>query len=149
MNFETGVISVSSPSMGACAEAPPVTSAATSRASARIPSRFIDLLLGGMRSRRPAPRALDGATPAGVALGAGHGIHGRREAAVDCVTLGDGVERAPQAAAEAGQVGGAERRRLDDGRTRHGGVEHVGLELAQEVVGSGTAVDLHLAQTRL
>src|SRR5688572_24980269 len=108
MNFETGVIRVSSPSMGACAEAPPVTSAATSRASARIPSRFIDLLLRDVRSRRPAPRALHGAPPAGVALGARRGIHGRREVSVDGVALGDRVERAPEAAAEAGQIRSAE-----------------------------------------
>src|SRR5687767_7744615 len=121
MNFETGVISVSSPSMGAWAEAPPVTSAATSRASARIPSRFIDVLLEGVQhSRRPSARALDGTTPAGVALGARHGVHGRREETVYGVAGGDRFERSPESAAESGQIGGAERRRLDDGRTRHG-----------------------------
>src|ERR671925_126066 len=133
MNFDTGVISVSSPSMGAWAEAPPVRSAATSRASANIPSRFIDVLLRSVRSRRPPTRALDGATPAGVALRAGRGVHGRGEVTFYCVALGDGVEGPPESAAEAGQIRGAERRRLDDGRTCDGRVEDVGLELTQEV----------------
>src|SRR5688500_20328179 len=102
MNFETGVIRVSSPSMGACAEAPPVTSAATSRASARIPSRFIDVLLEGVQhSRRPSARALDGATPAGVAVGARHGVHGRREVTVYGVAGGGRGGRTPRCAADA------------------------------------------------
>src|SRR4051794_18998543 len=100
MNFETGVISVSSPSRGACAETPPAVSAATSRASAHIPNRFIDLLLEGVRSGRPASGALDGATPARVAVGARRHVGGRRETTFDRATGGDGVERSPEPTAE-------------------------------------------------
>src|SRR4051812_28936607 len=151
MNFETGVISVSSPSTGACAEAPAAVSAATSRTSMNIPSRFInDLLLEyKVRSGRPAPGALDRATPARVAVGARRHVRGRRETTLDRATGRDGVERSPEPTADARQVRGPERRRLDDGRALHRRVEHVGLELTQKVVGRRAAVDLEGAEARL
>src|SRR5688572_28247736 len=131
MNFETGVISVSSPSIGAWAEAPPAVSVTTSRARASIPSRVIDVLLG-VRSGRPAAGPLDGAPPAGVALRARRGVRRGLERPLDRVAGRHRVERAPEAGAEPGQVRGAERRRLDHRRPDDGRVQYVRLELAEE-----------------
>src|SRR5438552_10532621 len=51
------------------------------------------------------------------------------------------LRRPPHPLSESRERGGAERRGLHDVRTRNGDAEQVGLELHQEVVRRGAAVD--------
>src|SRR5438270_1657086 len=98
---------------------------------------------------RPASGAFDRSLPLLVPLGPLGHRHRRQEGALDRVALGQRVERAPEADAEPGEVGGAETGRLDDGRPVHRRIEHVGLELAEEVVGDGAAIHAEPRQRRL
>ena len=89
---------------------------------------------------RPSPSTGHGLDPAGVA-GVGAGPVGLRvEAAVELPGLAEVVGRGPDAGAEPGEEGRAQRRRLHDPRTLDRHPDLVGLELAQQVVGAGTAV---------
>src|ERR1700704_4765391 len=124
MNFETGVISASSLSIGACAEAPPAAPVSNRTASARTPSRLI--VLSSLRlTARPAAGALHRPPPR-LDLGLARGsTERRREAPLERPATGEVVERAPQAGAEAREVRGTQRRRLDHGGPQHGDIDHV------------------------
>ncbi len=54
---------------------------------------------------------------------------------------GQFVGRAPDPARQSGQVGRAQRRGLDDFRANHRYAQQIGLELHQQVVGAGAAID--------
>src|SRR6266446_5013800 len=147
MNFDTGVMRFSSLSIGAgvCARTPLPPAIATRRARAdSIIRRVIDCSLG-----RPGAGAFDRSLPRLVPRGPLVLRHRRRERALDRMALGHRVERAPEADAEPGEIGGAETGRLDDGRPVHRRIEHVGLELAEEVVGDGAAIHAEPRQRRL
>src|SRR3989442_8958783 len=161
MNFDTGVISTSSLSIGAWASAAPearATRTMTRTVSAIfLMSRSLGVVINptsalntgpgaGPRalSFRPAFRALDGATPPMVACRAGGLVHRRRERALDGHALGNHVERAPHPRSQAGQIGGAERGRLDHRRPQHRDVHDVRLKLTEKVVRHRPAVHAQL-----
>src|SRR5438046_4907205 len=170
MNFDTGVMSASSLSIGPCAsaviwnwgapgapQAPhSVVTAATAittvkaapaeRASMRIRVFFIvGSLNDGPRpspvSLRPSTRAIDRASPSVVQRLAPARVDGRREGSLHAPPLRERVERGPHADAEAGEICRTQRRRLDHGRPQHAHTHDIGLELAQEVVGRRATVD--------
>src|SRR5690242_1003408 len=111
MNFETGVISASSPSIGGvCAGTASNQAAASSAASVRTTNRLIARLLSGNHPRlgslhRPAP-AIVSRSPRRL-------VPSRLEAALERPAALDLAERAPDARPQARQVGRPERRRLD------------------------------------
>src|SRR5881628_3426155 len=141
MNFDTGVIRASSPSIGACAQAVPRAPATSSTASARIATCLIDRLLS---CRGPPFRSLHRPPPPVATRRARRRIERGREPALQRPPPAHLVERAPHAGAQPGQVGGAQPGRLDDARPQHGDARDVGLELAQEVVDRGAAVHAQL-----
>src|SRR5712691_7739327 len=145
MNFETGVISVSSPSMGAWAAAIPTALSAIAIASRTVPNRRIHRLLiyvrPGPLRLSPVSRSLDRAAPAFVTTTARGGIHRGFERSLDARPRGQRIERAPEAGAHAGQIRRAQPRRLRHRRSHHGDVENIRLELAEEVVRGGAAID--------
>ena len=117
------------------------SSAPRSRARA-APARSGRLLVG------PALGALDGVAPPGV-RGVGPGpVAARLEAPVELPGLAQVVGRLPDPGAEAGQERGAEGGGLDDLRPLDGYAEQVGLELAEQVVRAGAAVDGQRASGR-
>src|SRR5882724_5175258 len=138
MNFDTGVISASSLSIGACPStgpgAPPV---ARMIAATNMMSRFIDHLLS---RDRPPFGLLHRSTPAIVPRHPRRFVQSRLEAPLEGPAPSDVVGRAPDAGAQSGQVRGAERGRLDDARPQHRHVQDIGLELAEEVIGGGAPV---------
>src|SRR5882672_6509797 len=109
MNFETGVISASSPSIGACAPAFPHAPATSSTASARIATWFIDRLLS---CRQPPFRSLHRPPPAVAARGPRWFVERGRESPFERPPPADLVERAPHAGAQPRQIGGAKAGRL-------------------------------------
>src|SRR5229473_2352620 len=138
MNFDTGVMRFSSLSIGAGVWARTALTATIATRRARADS-FIRRVID-RSSCRPGAGAFDRSLPRRVPLGPLVPRHRRRERALDRMALGHRVERAPEAGAEPGEIGGAETGRLDDGRPVHRRIEHVGLELAEEVVGDGAAI---------
>src|SRR3989475_6363232 len=90
------------------------------------------LIPTGNLGRRPSARPLDRALPGVVPLRPLAGRHRGRERALDRVALGHRVERPPPPGAEAGEIGGAEARRLDDHGPVRRRADPVGLELAEE-----------------
>src|SRR5262245_51161230 len=128
MNFETGVISASSPSIGgACAAAGPHQPAASSATSTRIVNRVIARLLSRDLPRRVAARFYDGNVSGNhPPLGPLHRpppvivsrcprrlVPSGLEPPLERPAPLDLAERAPHARAEPRQIRGAERRRLD------------------------------------
>ena len=97
-------------------------------------------LSSAAQSAQPLER-LDGVAPAGVGGVGGRPVAGRLEAAVELPGLAEVVGRGPDAGAEAGEERRAERRGLDDLRPLDGYADLVGLDLAEQVVGGGAAVD--------
>src|SRR5262245_60436410 len=118
MNFETGVISASSPSIGGVwAAAGPNQPAANTAASVRIAHRLIAALLAGAHPRlgslhRPAP-AIVSRRPRRL-------VPSRLEPALERPAALDLAERAPHARTQPRQVRCAQRRRLDHPRPQHG-----------------------------
>src|SRR5690242_5234790 len=105
MNFETGVISASSLSIGGvCAATVPNTPATISAASISIANRLIARLLSG---QHPRPGSLDRASPAIVSRRPRGFVESRLEPPLERPAPVDVVERAPHARAEPRQVGGA------------------------------------------
>src|SRR5712692_1166355 len=145
MNLETGVISVSSLSMGACAAAGPATMARVLNAmsASMVTRRFIEssssrlhfslLALQSLVPLRlsPGPRTLDSAAPSVVGGLARGGRHGRGEAAPELPARAE-LSALPEPGADTGQIGRADPRSLRDHRAQHLDVEEVGLELAKE-----------------
>src|SRR5512145_773678 len=111
MNFDTGVINASSLSIGACPRAgtavpPPASSAAT----AKITNRFIGPLLS---EGQPAPGLVHRPPPPIVPRRPRPLVHSRLEPPLEAPTPADLVQRSPDPGAQPRQVGGAERRGLD------------------------------------
>src|SRR5262245_31571763 len=139
MNFDTGVISASSLSIGACPSAGPgAPPAASTIATISVMSRFIYRLLSG---DQPSFGLLYRAPPAIVPRRPRRFVQSRLEAPLEGPALAHRVGRAPDSAAQPGQVRGAERGRLDDARPQHRDVQKIGLELTEEVVGGRAAID--------
>src|SRR5450432_3841337 len=84
-------------------------------------------------------RPTDGIGPAGEQVGAGFGGHGRVEDS-HAGGLAPLVDRG-QADAEGGQLGGAQRGRLDHLGAEDLRVQEIGLRLHQQIVGGGAPVD--------
>src|SRR5947208_349759 len=141
MNFETGVISVSSFSIGAWAV--PVPTALIARTSARTTpqNRRMWLLLIYVPARITLQRSFDRAAPAVVATRARAGIHRRLEGPLDARARGQRIQRAPEASSDASQIRRTQPRRLRHRGPDHGDIEDIRLKLAEEVVGGGTAID--------
>src|SRR5438309_11638992 len=102
-----------------------------------------------MRAKRASRRVLstgDGFFPAGDVLADLAVGHGRFEVAVGDPDALDVVDAAPEADADAGEEGGAEDGGVDHLRADELHAEDVGLELHEEVVGGGTAVDFQGAE---
>src|SRR6267142_7286619 len=109
MNFETGVISASSPSIGGVsAGAAPDQPATSSAASVRIANRVIARLLSG---DHPGLGSLDRPSPAIVSRRPRRLVPSRLEPPLERPAPLDLVQRAPHPGAQPRQVGGAERRR--------------------------------------
>src|SRR5262245_1585775 len=143
MNLDTGVISTSSLSIGAWACASPAGRliatkvATTSKAKTRVmrsSSWFPRLRL------RPRAGAVDGPEPAAVGGIASRRRHRGCEPPLE-LPAPRKLRRLPEPDAKAGEIGGTEARRLRHRRPQHVHAEDIGLELTQEVVGGGAAID--------
>src|SRR5438552_8634996 len=151
MNFETGVISVSSFSIGAWAVAAPTALIARTSARTTPQNRRMWLLLiyvparlaprPARVARLPLQRSFDRAAPAVVATRARAGIHRRLEGPLDARARGQRIQRAPEASSDASQIRRTQPRRLRHRGPDHGDIEDIRLKLAEEVVGGGTAID--------
>src|SRR5947208_17160104 len=111
MNFETGVISASSPSIGGvCACAAPNPPATSSAASVRIANRLIARLLSG---DHPRLGSLHRPPPAIVSRRPGRLVPSRLEPPPERPPPPAPVHRAPHPPTHPRQVGAAEPRRPD------------------------------------
>src|SRR5260370_17982109 len=128
MNFDTGVISASSLSIGGSPEAPAARATSTA-VRARTPSRLI--VISSLRVvARPPAGPLDGPPPPLDPGPARARVEHRREAPLERPAARELVERAPQAGAEAPPGPAAPRRPLDHPRTQHRSAHHVRPALA-------------------
>src|SRR5260370_9530110 len=117
MNFDTGVISASSLSIGGSPEAPAARATSTA-VRARTPSRLI--VISSLRVvARPPAGPLDGPPPPLDPCPARARVERRREAPLERPAARELVERAPQPGAEAREVRGAHRRRPHHPRSQH------------------------------
>src|SRR5262249_17913142 len=139
MNFDTGVISASSLSIGAWPNAgpgaPPI---ARMIATTSVMNRFIYRLLS---VDEPSFGLLHRSPPAIVPRRPHQFVPSRLEAPLEGPAPAHLLSRAPDTGPESGQVCGAARGRLDDAPPQHRHAQEIGLELAEEVVRSGAAVD--------
>src|SRR5690606_36549474 len=90
--------------------------------------------------------AADGVGPsvdAELALGV---RDGRLEALVDLPAVADVLAAIPESAADTGKIGRAKHGGLDILGSDDRDTEHIGLDLHQEVVGGGTAIDPKLRE---
>ena len=97
-------------------------------------------------SDMPAPRDLDGGAPAFNLRLALRFAERRLETPLKLPVRGQHRAALPQPDADTRQIGGAERRRFGDLRTQHRHPEQVGLQLHQQIIGGGTAIDAQLAE---
>ena len=75
--------------------------------------------------------------------------HRRLETPFERPVRGDVVEAVPVADRQAGEVRGAERGRLGDDRPLHRDAEEVRLELEEQVIDRGAAIDAEDAESRV
>src|SRR5688572_12184119 len=94
----------------------------------------------------PVPCAVDGFAPARHQRLCCRAIDARLEAALGLPVLGKGFARFPQVHREAGKVGGAKGRRLENSRPHHRRAEQIGLELHEQVVRRGAAIHAQLRE---
>src|SRR5262245_12241034 len=138
MNLETGVIRTSSLSIGAWARAEPVEAASASPIAVTTHiARFIGS--SSCLASHPSAGTLDGVAPARVPFLARGRRHGRSESPLELPTAGE-LCRLPDPGPHAGEIRGAEAGGLDHRGPKHIGVQNVGLELAQKIIGRGATV---------
>src|SRR5260370_19650840 len=117
MNFDRGVISASSLSIGGSPEAPAARATSTA-VRARTPSRLI--VISSLRVvARPPAGPLDGPPPPLDPGPARPRVEHRREAPLERPPAPQLVERTPPAGAEAREVRGAHPPRLHPARSQH------------------------------
>ena len=95
----------------------------------------------------PRQRAFHRFFPAVVAVVTLGGFDTRAELALNHRFLLQLIQILPEANGQTCEVSGAQRRHFTYFRTFYAGAENIGLELHQEVVGHGTAVDAQGVQT--
>src|SRR5207302_4620934 len=91
--------------------------------------------------RCPAFRARYRLGPAGRQLRRLIARHGRREATIDLAVGGDLFDIAPVSDCKPGEIRRAQGCRFEYFRSDHRDAEQIGLELHQQIVGRGAAID--------